>query len=106
MVARRGSARGTSGSRFTNNGGTYYVNVISRLDNNLSACDGGTPIAVPGNDFYGLNLAAGMNLRCWLESPAQITRLDALVTLYSGSDPANVAALKARCTAEGGNHEP
>lgn len=52
-----GIGPGDEWCRFTDNGGTYYVNTISRLDNNLSASDGGTPITVPGNDFYGLDLA-------------------------------------------------
>lgn len=92
--------------RFTDNGGTYYANVTSESDFDLSFCDGATPVQVPDYDFYGLNLTPGMNIRCWLEGPEQITRFDALVVLYSGSDPADVAAVEARCAAEGGNHEP
>ncbi|MFJ4653909.1 hypothetical protein ACIP5Y_21810 [Nocardia sp. NPDC088792] len=98
-----GNGLGYEICRFNNKGGTYYLQVISRTDNNLSACNGGTPYIGDLDDLF--NTVTGLDRRCLMNSPEQLQLFDANVAIYSSSARNDIDAAKTQCDAYGGNHE-
>jgi hypothetical protein len=75
------------------NGGTYFLSVTSRRDNDLSECSGGTPLQADIDDLLG-NPKYGPNVdrRCIYDMTTDPT-VDAIVGVYSsGRDIDRVAA--------------
>jgi hypothetical protein len=65
------------------NGGTYFLSVTSRRDNDLSQCDAGTPLQASIDDLLG-NPKYGPNVdrRCIYDITTDLT-VDAIVGVYS-----------------------
>lgn len=79
-------------------GGTYYRLDISETEHDLRACAGQQRFSGTIDDLLNL---PGMDRRCIVASNAAIARNHATVGVYSDTKPADVAAARAYCQAEG-----
>jgi hypothetical protein len=79
------------------NGGTYFLLITSSADNDLSECDGGTPLQSDIDDLLG-NPAHGPNMdrRC-VYDPTTDPLVDALVGVYSSARRVDRAAAREIC---------
>jgi hypothetical protein len=85
-------------------GGTYFLLVTSRRDNDLSECDPGTPLQsniddLLGNPTYGPN----MDRRC-IYDPGTDPTVDALVGVYSSSREIDRDAAREVCKLHHGSN--
>jgi hypothetical protein len=86
----------------TVDGGTYYLNVTSETTNDLSACDGGTPFKGTVDDLLG---QPRMDRRCILPTDGDseaMQRFNAIVGVYSASDPVDLDAARGFCRVNSG----
>ncbi len=79
------------------NGGTYFLSVTSRRDNDLSQCDAGTPLQANIDDLLG-NPKYGPNVdrRCIYDITTDPT-VDAIVGVYSSGRDIDRAAARNVC---------
>ena len=80
------------------NGGIYYLKVTSAQVHNFRACAGADPYPGTTDDLFTL---PQMDRRCTLGLD-YTSREGALVAVYSDTPPANLAAAKQFCDANGG----
>ena len=86
------------------NGGTYYLSVTSRRDNDLSQCAAGMPLQAGTDDLLG-NPAYGTNMdrRCIYDITTDPT-VDAIVEVYSSDRASDRAAADAVCQLHDGSN--
>lgn len=86
------------------NGGTYFLSVTSRRDNDLSQCAGGTPLKVNIDDLLG-NPKYGPNVdrRCVYDMTTDPT-VDAIVGVYSSGGETDRASARAACQLHHGSN--
>lgn len=87
------------------NGGTYYLDVTSRRDNDLSQCDGATPLNANIDDLLG-NPKYGQNVdrRCIYDITTDPS-VDAIVGVYSSGHDIDRAAARTICQLHHGSNE-
>jgi hypothetical protein len=87
------------------NGGTYDLDVTSRRDNDLSQCDGATPLNANIDDLLG-NPKYGPNVdrRCIYDVTTDPS-VDAIVGVYSSGHDIDRAAARAICQLHHGSNE-
>jgi hypothetical protein len=79
------------------NGGTYFLLITSRRDNDLSECDGGTPLQANIDTLLGdTRLGPNMDRRCIYDITTDPT-VDALVGVYSSGREIDRAAAREIC---------
>jgi hypothetical protein len=87
------------------NGGTYYLSVTSRRDNDLSQCATGMPLQADVDDLLG-NPAYGadMDRRCIYDMTTDPT-VDAIVGVYSSGRASDRAAAQQVCELHHGSNQ-
>ena len=88
--------------RATENGGTYYLYVISETMHQFDACLGNKPFA--GTLETLVNTVAHLDRRCALPND-YIAAHNALVTVYSDTKKADLAAARAFCEQNHGTND-
>jgi hypothetical protein len=87
--------------RFDNNGGIYYLYVTSKTVNDLSACQGATPVVTTIDDLLS---QPHTDRRCILSSDAAMQQYNAIVGVYSDTTRPDLQAAQQFCAANGGSN--
>jgi hypothetical protein len=86
------------------NGGTYFLYVTSRTDNDLSECDDGTALQANIDDLLGdTRFGPNMDRRCIYDITTDPT-VDALVGVYSSGREIDRAAARETCELHHGSN--